>query len=346
MSARRWRGAAALGGALLLLVTWAAVQQPAAAQEDLFLPIIAAIAPTATATATPSATPTATHTATPTRTATPTSTPVISTATPTPTRPPSGAGNSLRFYGAGRNAIDRVTIRIDAPERPADVGAGEFTVEFWLKAEPGANDGSASCNQNDGWITGNVIVDRDVYGGGDYGDYGIVLSQGRIAFGLSVGGNGTTLCGATAVADSQWHHVAVTRRSNGAMALYVDGQPDGTTAGASGDASYRNGRTSSWTYDPFIVLGAEKHDAGSEYPSFSGWLDELRISTSVRYAAAFAPPTIPFTTDGATAALYHFDEGQGTTLSDTSGAAGGPSNGTLRVGGTPSGPAWSSDSPF
>ena len=45
--------------------------------------------------------------------------------------------------------------------------------------------------------------------------------------------------------------------------------------------------------DPYLVLGAEKHDAGSDYPSFHGWLDELRVSNVVRYSrgvrAARAP---------------------------------------------------------
>lgn len=252
----------------------------------------------------------------------------------------------MRFFGNGRNAIDRIVIPIDAPERPADVGATEFTIEFWIKAEPDANRGSVNCNVNDGWITGNIIFDRDIYNEGDYGDFGIALNDGAIAFGLSVGFDGTTLCGARTVADNQWHHVAVTRRTNGDMALFVDGQPDGSTRGAAGDASYRNGRSTSWKWDPYIVLGAEKHDAGSDYPSFSGWLDELRISTSVRYTTAFTPPSTPFTPDANTVALYHFDEGSGVDVGDSAGAAGGPSNGLMRVGGNPTGPLWSEDSPF
>ena len=142
-----------------------------------------------------------------------------------------------------------------------------------------------------------------------------------------MGGSGTTLCGATSVADSQWHHVAVTRRSTGAMALYIDSQPTAPRR-ASGDASYRNGRTSPGpTIRTSCSARRSTTPAASIPPSAAGWT-ELRISTSVRYTAAFAPEAL-FATDGATAALYHFDEGQGTTLGDTSGAAGGPSDGTL-----------------
>jgi hypothetical protein len=98
--------------------------------------------------------------------------------------------------------------------------------------------------------------------------------------------------------------------------------------------------------DPFLVLGAEKHDAGAAYPSFSGYLDELRISRVVRYEASFAPPDSPFVTDADTLALYHFDEGEGLSALDTSAAPGGPSHGELRVGGSPEGPIWSTNTPW
>ena len=110
------------------------------------------------------------------------------------------------------------------------------------KAEPGANRGSVTCGANDGWITRNIVFDRAVYFQGDHGDFGIALDSGAVTFGLSVGFEGVTLCGACTVADNQWHHVAVTCRTNGDMALFVDGKPDGSTHGAAGDASYRNGR--------------------------------------------------------------------------------------------------------
>ncbi|MEW6569498.1 MAG: carboxypeptidase regulatory-like domain-containing protein, partial [Chloroflexota bacterium] len=43
-------------------------------------------------------------------------------------------GYSLRFYGNGYGDLDRVKILIDAPARPADVGATDFTLEWWMKA--------------------------------------------------------------------------------------------------------------------------------------------------------------------------------------------------------------------
>jgi len=121
---------------------------------------------------------------------------------------------------------------------------------------------------------------------------------GVIAFGVTRGGNGETLCGSINVVDDVWHHIAVTRSADtGLLSLYVDGVLDGTVTGPTGDVSYRDGRASSYPNDPYLVIGAEKHDYDPVYPSYSGWLDELRISTSVRYTEDFTPPTIPLAPD-------------------------------------------------
>jgi hypothetical protein len=253
---------------------------------------------------------------------------------------------SLRFYGTGRDGVDRVMIPLDAPPRPVDVG-GDFTIEFWLKALPGDNAASACSPGEDNWIYGNVVIDRDVYFAGDYGDYGISLADGRIVFGVNNGSEGTTLCGQTNVTDGRWHHIALTRSAaDGSLAIFIDGRLDVRGDGPTGDVSYRDGRATQYPADPFLVIGAEKHDAGPEYPSFRGWIDEVRISRIIRYRGAFTPPTAPFTPDPDTVALYHFNEGAGVTVRDSSGAPGGPSDGALRVGGSPAGPAWSEDTPW
>ncbi len=249
-------------------------------------------------------------------------------------------GYALQFFGNGVNDIDRVKIRID-PQTPIDVG-GDFTLEWWMKATLQGNNGSANCGAEAGWITGNIIFDRDVNGRGDNGDYGISLTGGRIAFGVSRGPGGTTACGSTNVADGLWHHIAVTRNaSNGQIAIYVDGVRDALETGPMGDVSYRNGRsTSSPNSDPYLVIGAEKHDAGSTFPSYRGIVEEFRISTVVRYASDFPLPSAPFTPDANTVGLYHFDEGSGATALDSATVAGAPTHGTLRVGGNPIGPVY------
>jgi hypothetical protein len=260
-------------------------------------------------------------------------------------------GYSLRFYGFGDQDVDRVKIPID-PQVPADVGATDFTLEFWMKASPGDNDAGTCFTGSDNWITGNIMFDRDVFGGGDYGDYGVSLFNSGLAFGVAVGNSGEGICGTTNLEDGAWRHVAVQRRrSDGQMSLYVDGQLQAQADGPNGDASYRDGR-SGFANDPFLVIGAEKHDAGSSFPSFSGWIDEVRLSKVLRYTSNFTRPSAPFVTDANTVALYHFDEGPagacttGKTIVDSSGASGGPSNGFCRYGGSPNpGPVYSTDTP-
>lgn len=258
--------------------------------------------------------------------------------------------HSMRFFGTGAPGGDRMKIALDAPARPVDVGAGDFTIELWLKALPGANQQPAvTAGASVTWINGNIFLDNDIEGTADFGDYGFSLGGGRVAFGCESGtGSARTIVGMTDVCDGRWHHIALTRAAaTGQLRLWIDGALDASGTGPTGDLSYRDGRATSWPNDRFIVLGAEKHEFAAWFDNaFNGWLDELRFSTVARYPNAFTRPTAPFTPDAQTAALYHFDEGSGTTVLDTSGAAGGPSNGTRFIGGAQDGPVYDGATPF
>lgn len=263
---------------------------------------------------------------------------------PTAHTAPASTAYALQFFGNGAGDIDRVKIALGNPSRPVDVG-GDFTIEFWMKARAADNTSGPCAAGGSNWINGNTIIDRDVYGGGDFGDYGISLYGGRIAFGVARGANENTICSASGVADGQWHHIAVTRNTaTGQLRIFVDGQVDAQGSGPAGDVSYRDGRPTVYPNDPFLVIGAEKHDAGPQYPSYRGLLDDVRISNTVRYSGNFAPPTAPHAADGATVALYRFDEGNGATIIDS--APGGQSPGVVRYGGSPAGPVWVFDTPF
>lgn len=250
---------------------------------------------------------------------------------------------ALRFFGNGVSDIDRVKIPIDNPERNADVGF-DFTIEFQMKADLNENPLGYDAVQgnNDDWVLGHVIVDRDIFGPGDNGDYGISLADGRIAFGINNGEVSYTIIGNSSVADGIWKHIAVTRNSaSGVISIFVDGQLDKTAnTDVLGDISYRNGRNTDWENDPYIVLGAEKHDYDNNfYPSYSGYIDELRISNIVRYVDNYSPQ-IKLIDDENTVALYHFDEGDGNILYDYAEITGNNSDGTIMYGGTPFGPVW------
>lgn len=275
------------------------------------------------------------------------------------------SAQSLRFFGHGGSPGDQFVfpdrVKIDrTPPSSANVGQADFTVEFWMRAEASDNPNTASCGGGNDWVNSNIIIDADRFN--QNRAWGIGLLNSAIVFGIiDEFGNVLTLCGSTNPLDDEWHHVAVDRRaSDGRMRTFIDGILDiegpAGGGGPTGDVSYPvgaipgnycssgggSGSEACLASDPFLVFGAEKH--GFNGINYSGFLDEVRLSNGIRHPANFALPNAPFVPDGTTAALYHFDEGQGTTVADASGQG---SNGTISFGGTiPSGPVWSLETPF
>jgi len=86
-------------------------------------------------------------------------------------------------------------------------------------------------------------------------------------------------------------------RATGKMWVFVDGLLDAEGDGPGGDVSYPDDAASASSSDPYLVLGAEKHDQGAAFPSYDGYLDEVRISKVLRYAGPFTRPKTPFTSD-------------------------------------------------
>jgi len=263
--------------------------------------------------------------------------------------PPGGSPGSLRFYNRASQSPggDRVEIRID-PQVPADVGAGSFTIDFWYRLGVGVQLPAETMCQTgrDGWKSGHIVLDRDRSADGPHGEFGLSLFRNRIAFGISQGTAGVGICGApgSGTIGTGWHHVAVTRDvGTRQVTLYLDGVNIGSAMGPAGDVSYQDGSTGA-AKDPFLVIGAEKHDtAGAN--GLDGFVDELRISTVVRYTADFTPATMPHVMDADTAALYHFDDGGGMALSDTRGMSPGEVKFGTDENGAPV-PIWSVSEPW
>lgn len=116
--------------------------------------------------------------------------------------PGPSAATSLRFHGNGVGApgLDRVKIPVDdvgdaEPGPPADIGATDFTIEFWMKAVAAENTaGAVSCGENVAWIEGNIVVDRDRFDQGR--KFGLSIAGGRMVFGVSGESSSRTVCGA------------------------------------------------------------------------------------------------------------------------------------------------------
>ena len=100
---------------------------------------------------------------------------------------------------------------------------------------------------------------------------------------LTIYTGATTLIGTTAVADDNWHHVAVTRDTSNNLRLFIDGSQSGSTT-----ASYTNDLDT----DDFM-LGRYRGD-GLQGGEYLGYIDELRITLKARYTSNFTAPTKEF----------------------------------------------------
>lgn len=231
------------------------------------------------------------------------------------------------------------------PGPAADVGAGDFTIELFVRGTTADNDAAVDCGAGSGWTGARLFADRHRIGGGESRSFGAGISSGKAVFGVTgAGGASHTLCGSRAIMDGFWHHVAVQRRrSDGRMTIWVDGALDASADGPDGDVSYPDDAAVPLcgaipcTQEQYLFVGGKKETLAV---SLAGSVDELRISTKLRYASAFARPSSAFAVDAATAALYHFDEGSGTVAGD----AAGSSDATLSGGQAPA--QWFQASPF
>lgn len=261
-------------------------------------------------------------------------------------RPPQGY--QLRYNGqSGDLKTNRVLIQVDDPATdepgpPVDVGAADFTIDFWMKAMPGENQAPAiNCGENENWIYGNILLDRSRTSPGR--QYGLSLAGGRLAFGVSgENGQARTLCGTADLADGKWRHISVQRRqADGYLWMYVGGQLQAEGSGPPGDISYPDGAAPGVESDPYLGIGAWKRDTNqNQHQFFRGYINDLRFSNVLRYGEEFNLPIMAYVSDEHTVALYNFDDGVGDLIFESSGYSGGASHGARKYGGAVRGPEW------
>ena len=107
-----------------------------------------------------------------------------------------------------------------------------------------------------------------------------------------------------------WHHMAATFDNGSSpgkdrLSIFLDG-----IRIVDFEMNDLQGGVSNSTSD--LLIGSTPGDGWAE-----GWVEEARLSNSVRYnTASYSVPKGPFSTDVNTAALWHFDEALGSTSSD------------------------------
>jgi hypothetical protein len=185
-------------------------------------------------------------------------------------------------------ALDgRGAVRVMLGERP-----WRLTVECWVRGERLAGGASLVSRYQDGRGWGlNWSRSRGVLPAGLVG-----TDRGLARAGME-----------TPPEWGEWRHLALTYDGSRAV-LYVDGREAGRSERA-GEILHG---------DLPLLIGAEPSERGDPVSLFRGQIDEVRVSSVVRYDGAFTPREV-FETDEHTLLLMHFDTGYHGAFPDDSG---------------------------
>ena len=171
-------------------------------------------------------------------------------------------------------------------------GTGAFTYDVHVRPATGA-------------ITGTSYILDQRSGSNTDTAAALYLENGQVRF--SVGGSDVVTSGLLNLSANTWHHIAVVRSSTGTdgIKLYINGVERGSAANAT-----------TYAAKP-INIGADWNGTNT----FEGHIDELRVSNTNRYTAAFNPLTGMFQGDANAKMLVHFDGADAATYTeDWSGA--------------------------
>ena len=191
-----------------------------------------------------------------------------------------GANSAIEFFGVANDTVI-------APDSDSlDIDGTEFTMEAWVFPTAAQN--------GDG-----IIINKE-------NSYEMALRDGdRFMFAIQAGA--WDWFGGGKPTMNEWHHLAVTYDGTTTQ-VWIDGKGGATTDKNTTPITPQDGDDS-----PFQV----GHRVGGS--PFTGIIDEVRISDSVRYTANFTQPTAEFAPDKNTRLLWHFNENTGTTVRDDSG---------------------------
>lgn len=227
----------------------------------------------------------------------------------TPAVPPASGDFAIRFDGQD-DYIEIPVIDFD-PKKP-------FTVEAWFTAEPGdKTDATDTDARTDGIICAGNPKNRTAFS--------LILDRPNAAWYFSVGDHPmhfATFYWFTRV-DKRTdlygvrHHAALVWDGN-KVNIYVDGEQK-----HSGDAQIDTTKrpdlkAAPSQFERFHIGASVAADGVSLTRFLRGTIDEIRVSSVARYRQQFLPID-RFESDSETLALYHFEEGQGEVLVDSSG---------------------------
>lgn len=157
-------------------------------------------------------------------------------------------------------------------------GTGDFTVELFVRFQ-------TSLASNRAFVGQRVDADNR------WGFYWVQSTSLLTFIVRSSASDIITVTGSWSPVIDTWYHIAVTRTSN-SFQLWVNGVQVGSTVTDT---------------DTVPNLAAELRIGEYNSDTMTGWVDEIRISSSSRYSSNFTVPTSPFVADANTKLLLHCD---------------------------------------
>lgn len=173
---------------------------------------------------------------------------------------------SVKKFGTGSMYFDGSGDYIYPVASPnLAMGTGDFTVEGWIYATGTPSDSPIFECRSTGSATDGFTLTA------------FSSSVIRVFCGSAlISSSGTTYV-------NQWVHLAVVR-SSGTTTFYINGTSVGSTTS-----------TINWTNQDVIVGGGRYSSGSSINVSFTGYIDDFRITKGVaRYTSNFTAPTAPF----------------------------------------------------
>ena len=229
--------------------------------------------------------------------------------------------------GSGNESVN--TAQVSAKPTSPPVGTQNMAVKFDGVDDMGTVPYNASLNTPgaltvEAWVYVNTFKSQPIIASrwdGTQLSWDLYYSDdGRVRFYVRTpGGNGyvQATTGMNTLRAGGWRHVVGVLDPGAAqLRIYVDGTLAATQAYTSGSANSSTAR--------LFINGAVPGTSATGFGDNT--IDEVRVSSSVRYTGTSFTPSPVFVPDTSTVGLWHFNEGTGTTVMDS-----GPNrnNGTL-----------------
>jgi hypothetical protein len=191
-----------------------------------------------------------------------------------------------------------------------NLASGSFTVEAWAYL-----DGYSALNVSP--IISKMSLDTEISHGWSIWAAGYGTEAGYLpgtlvaSIRLPDGQSHAVMDTNTVAPEESWFHVAATYDAiSGNLALWLDGAFVASTPSSPPPSTSH--------VDLLLGLYRPLQDCGGSCRYWDGQIDEVRLSSEVRYKTGFFP--IPhFAADATTIALWHFNEGDGESVFDGSG---------------------------